>query len=127
MKHVFLSFIIIAGLTACTKSEVENNPGKIIVIYELESNTAVPFKEIKFGSGAAGATKSWDTSGIGIFQKTDTIKKGIGVYFEAQHSSSDKWKIRIKTPDGSLLIEGPVKRATGTPGYYYSSIGATVN
>lgn len=127
MRKVFLALIFSTSITACMKNDQENLPDKIIVIYELESDTAIPFTEIKYGSGPAGPTKSWNISGIGIFQRTDTIKKGISVSFEARHPSSNKWKIRIKTPDESLLVEGPVKFASGTPSYYYSSINAAVN
>lgn len=127
MKKVFLALACIASLTACIKNDQENSPDKIIVIYELESNTAVPFTEIKYGSGANIPTQNWDVSGIGTFQKTDTIKKGIAISFEARHPSSNKWKIRIKTPDESLLVEGPVKFIAGSPSYYYSAINAAVN
>ncbi|HEY9258637.1 hypothetical protein [Chitinophaga sp.] len=127
MKKVFLILAFVTSLTACMKNEQENNPDKIIVIYELESNTTDPFTEIKYGSGTNIPTQSWDVSGIGIFQKTDTIKKGIAISFEARHASSNKWKIRIKTPDESLLVEGPIKFVAGTPSYYYSAINATVN
>jgi hypothetical protein len=127
MKKAFLALACTACLTACTKNDPETTSDKIIVIYELESNTAVPFTEIKYGSGTNIPDKNWDVSGIGIFQKTDTIKKGIAISFEARHPSSDKWKITIKTPDESLLVEGPVKFVAGSPGYYYSAINATVN
>lgn len=124
MKKILIAFIFVTGFTCCQKEETLQDP---IVIYELESNTDAPFIELKYGSGAAGTMKDWDVSGIGIHQKTDTVKKGTPLYFEARHASSDKWKIRIKTTDESLLIEGPVKFQAGTPSYYYSSIGGTIN
>ncbi|MBS0026318.1 hypothetical protein ACTJJ0_08085 [Chitinophaga sp. 22321] len=124
MKKISLAFICITGLSYCTKEEAPQNP---VVIYELESNTDAPFIEIKYGSGAGGATKEWKVSGIGIHQKADTIKKGTAVFLEARNAGSDKWKIRIRTTDESFLIEGPVKFQSGTPGYYYSSISGTFN
>ena len=127
MRKGILALVLTISLTCCMKNDQENTPDKIIVIYELESNTDIPFTEIKYGSGANIPTQSWNISGIGIFQKTDTIKKGIAISFEARHPSSNKWKIRIKTPDESLLVEGPVKFISGTPSYYYSAINATVN
>ena len=124
MKKILLASIFITGLSYCTKEETPQNP---IVIYELESSTDAPFIEIKYGSGTAGATKDWAVSGIGIHQKTDTIKKGTAVFLEARNASSNKWKIRIRTTDESFLIEGPVKFQAGTPSYYYSSISGTIN
>lgn len=127
MKKIFALLMLITGFTSCMKEDQQISPNKIIIIYEVESNTDIPFTEIKYGSGAAGANNNWSVSGIGTFQKTDTLQKGIGVFMEARHPSNNKWKIRIKTTDESLLIEGPVKFSGGTPGYYYSTIGATVN
>ncbi|MBO9729244.1 MAG: hypothetical protein J7623_11460 [Chitinophaga sp.] len=127
MKKIFGFLMLITTCSACMKEDQQISSNKIIIIYEVESNTDIPFTEIKYGSGTAGANQSWSVSGIGTFQKTDTLKKGIGVFMEARHPSSNKWKIRIKTTDESLLIEGPVKFSGGTPGYYYSTIGATVN
>lgn len=127
MKNVFLALAFTTGLTACMKNDQETPPDKIIVIYELESSTDIRFTEIKYGSGTNIPNQNWNVSGIGTFQKTDTIKKGIAISFEARHASSNKWKIRIKTPDESLLVEGPVKFVAGSPSYYYSAINATVN
>jgi hypothetical protein len=126
MKTYFSS-LLFTLLLACNYIDKVDPPKKSVVIYELESDTEVPFLKVKYGGNSIATMKDWDVSGKGIFQKFDTVNIGSGVFFDVRHASSNKWKIRIKSPDASLLIEAPVKLETGPPSYYYSFIQVTIN
>jgi hypothetical protein len=125
MKKLFL-IIFLASIAGCKKDDKHQPSNSVIVIYELESQTADPFVNIYYGGASTSSRKSWSVSGIGTFEKRDTVTKGNGAFFDVRHATSDKWKIRVKKADGTVLSEGQVKFQSGTPSYYYSSISVTI-
>lgn len=128
-----LAALLLCTWLSCQKSNDSTPSDMLQVVYEVESQTSVPFGPIKFtasekDSGVVrSVTHSWTVSGVGLFQKTVLIKKEQVALLDVQHPSSNQWKIRIRSTDGSLLVEGPVKFAAGSPGYYYSHLELTIN
>lgn len=128
-----LAAFLLCALLPCQKSNDGVPSDMLRVIYEVESETSIPFGPIKYtasekDSGVVkSVTHSWMVSGTGHFQKVVLIKKQQVALLDVQHPSSNQWKIRIRSTDGSLLVEGPVKFAAGSPGYYYSHLELTIN
>ncbi|SHK93863.1 hypothetical protein SAMN05444266_101651 [Chitinophaga jiangningensis] len=113
---------VLFGILSCGNSKDDPQPNSTEVIYEVSTNAGTPFDYVGYADlDATSATGliEWKVTGTGTFEKHAHIKKGGGAILQAQHATSNKWVLRIKSATGSVLAENAtITLNPGTPSSY---------